>query len=257
MGAREANDRSAFFISSGGIRVPGREILAVDFEGFAAPAQALIAQDRADGKVVLRVGRCRVAWADQSLALPVEEVFGEGEASLIARAVEADVQHIEPAVGSEDDGVVDALLVEVTCLAGSLENQIRILVRSPVGCDGIGRSIEVRRGKRESGRGEARSQEVSAACLHGACSWRTATPCAGSVMCVAGMFVGRNVETVAMPGRRLRHRPYRSAAAGEFPWLIRIATRRSRLLRTVSSICADNWLNGGVPARKAREIRRT
>src|ERR1017187_410133 len=197
MGAREANDRSAFFISSGGIRVPGREILAVDFEGFAAPVQALIAQDRADREVVLRVGRGRVAWADQSLAFPVNEVVGGRKAGLITGAVEADVQQIELAVGSEDDGVVDALLVEVTCLAGSLENQIRILVRSPVGCDGIGHSIKARRGKRESGRGEARSQEVSAVCLHCACSWRTATPCAGSVMCVAGMFVGRNVETVA------------------------------------------------------------
>jgi hypothetical protein len=63
----------------------------------------------------------------------VDEVGGGGEAGLVADAVEADVEHVEGSVGSEDDGVVDAALVEVAFAAGGFEDELRVFVGGTVG----------------------------------------------------------------------------------------------------------------------------
>ena len=143
--ACEADDGGAFLVAGGGIGIPRREILAVDFDRFASAVQVLVAQDGADGEVVLRVGGGGVARADEGFARPVEEIVGGGEAGLVAGAVEADVEHVEAAVGAEDDGVVDARLVEVALVAGGFEDEFGIFVGRAVGSDGIGRSAERRR----------------------------------------------------------------------------------------------------------------
>ena len=56
---RETDDGRALLIAGGGIGIPRREILAVDLQRFAGAVQILVAQDGADGEVVLGVLRRR------------------------------------------------------------------------------------------------------------------------------------------------------------------------------------------------------
>ena len=134
----EADDGCAFFVAGTGIGVPCAEVAAVDFEGFAAGVQVFVAEDAADGEVefcVLRVGSRGPTRASR---FQCDEVVRGGEAGLVAGAVEADVEHVELVVGAEDDGVVDAALVEVAFVAGGVEDELGIFVGCAVGGERVG-----------------------------------------------------------------------------------------------------------------------
>ena len=195
VGARETDDRGALLISGGGVRIPRREILAVDLESLARPVQVLVTQDRTDGEVVLRVGGSRVTRADESLTLPMEEIVGTGEPGLVADSVVADVQHVEAPVGAKDDGIVDAALVEVAFLASGAENQFRVFVRRSVRCDRIYSCVCEGSGSRYSSGLETPLKKPPPRnhCVFS--GTRTATPCGGRVISETG---------VAFEERRLR-----------------------------------------------------
>ena len=92
---------------------------------------------QAHGHVVFRVFGIGIARAYECSAGPVEQVGRAGKARLVAGAVEADVEHVEAAVGAEDDGVVDGQAVEVLLVSGALQDKLRVFIWGAIGRNGI------------------------------------------------------------------------------------------------------------------------
>ena len=97
------------FVAGAGIRVPRAQIAAAHFFELSRRGELVLAHNRAESDVVARVLRVRIAPRHAGHALPVHEVSGVRQAGLIARAIEADVEHVKRAFMQEHKGIVDGL----------------------------------------------------------------------------------------------------------------------------------------------------